>query len=1059
VTSRRIMAVVLPIAATILVSVLPAIFIYMVLKYAYRDWERSLREVPDNPAAQKPDIVPGPADVRFQDKGWHKVTENLDLMHRDSTGREDMHFQAARIAHATGKSWDVTRPRMQFFSKAGEIINLAADQGKVLSSGGPTAIDQIESGVLWGHVVMIHDRGTPDDSSDDIVVNLDQITFSNETFELSTEGPVVMVSMDMQMTARKMRVAMDRTTHRLTTLTFGEDIRLTVDVGDKARFLAVPTEPSAPPAKTVAAPPKAGAPDTTELWRIDLVGNVDARLADQKITCQHLNLYNRASKGSGLAPGGSAKDKAPPAPKKAGDRPPRGQLVVIADGPLIVTPVSATERQTLGDKQYQVAAVGTPVVVDDGQTKVVGGEVYYNTQTGSGTVIGKDGPILLEQPGRMRLTGNRLDFDRQVRPGHELPTADIQGGGTLHAQVQAAEVVPSGRTKRDPSAASALDATWSRGMHLEFYQVPSTLGTGSGAGTGQIRTAVFHGQTVIKQRDGLLKGDDLTIDFFKAEAGRGQAIERLRGQGNVYIKNQPPADATAKASSAASAGDIACQKLDMMFRRDPTGDPQPSRLEASGGVVIHEMPTTAALGAAPVMPQKPSIAADQLVIDFGPAAKGGVEPRFFEATGKALVNRDDLYAEGDHIRRDMNAGTLLLEGKPAKAIRGQTRIQGPRIEFSQADGIATVQGAGELEMPSSTDLRGTRRKTPEIMLVRWQKSMLFENARNFAEFDGEASASTATSRLDCDRLWVYFADRPKTAAAPGVPAVALGAAPPPAAKAAKPKPGDDMTQLFGSKDSAKDIVRIFAEKNVRALEQQLEADGTLRYQMEIGGDNLSYVIADRNAYMRSPGRVRILSHEKSAADQAPAPGIAPATAANFVKGAPPAGYSRTEVSWTKEMAYDAAAEQAYFKGNVDTLYTGRKGPGAAAARGKASDMRVQGDVVQVVFSQKAAATGTAAATEDRMNVEKFLANGNVRLAVDNRRGTADRLIYQRVPEIVRLYRGADDWARLWEEDEAKQQYNEFVAKTISYEPTSGRIEMEDQQSITVAPRAVVPKKK
>ena len=456
-------------------------------------------------------------------------------------------------------------------------------------------------------------------------------------------------------------------------------------------------------------------------------------------------------------------------------------------------------------------------------------------------------------------------------------------------------------------------------MHLEFYQVPTTTASGTAATSGEVRTSVFHGQAVVKQRDGLLKGDELAIDFFRAEAGKGQAIERLRGQGNVYIKNQPPAGDAAKPTTSTSVGDIACQKMDMTFRRDATGEAQPSHLEASGGVVIHEAPTGTAPAAPPAGPQKPAITAEELVIDFGPDGKGGVEPRFFEATGKALVNNKDLYAEGDHIRRDMTAGTMLLEGKPAKAARGTTRIQGPRIEFNQADGIATVRGAGELEMLSSTDLRGTRRKAPEPMLVRWQKSMLYEDGRNFAQFDGGAMAATSGSRLDCDRLWVYFADRPKPpAGAPGAlsPRVPLAACPPvlrpspgarrlPAgaatatapAKAAKARPGDDMGQLFGNKDSGKDIVRVFAEKNVRAIEQQLEPDSTLRYQMEIGGDNLTYVAETRNAYMRSPGRVRILSHEKPAADQTPTPGIAPETAPTFVKGPLPPGYSRTEVAW------------------------------------------------------------------------------------------------------------------------------------------------------------------
>ena len=96
----------------------------------------------------------------------------------------------------------------------------------------------------------------------------------------------------------------------MSTLTFLEDIRLSMDVGDKTQLLAPPTEPSPPPAKTPtmgpvakgqeARPPAtpAAAEDRSELWRIDLVGNVDARQADQKITCQHLSLFNRSSRGA-----------------------------------------------------------------------------------------------------------------------------------------------------------------------------------------------------------------------------------------------------------------------------------------------------------------------------------------------------------------------------------------------------------------------------------------------------------------------------------------------------------------------------------------------------------------------------------------------------------------------------------------------------------------------------------------------------------------------------------------------------------------------------------------
>ena len=124
-TFRRIMLVVLP--------VLGAIFVFMLIRWVYRDWEGSLQPPPHNPAADKPDMAGGPEKMKLQDKLWHDVSENVDLTHLDRTGRPTMHFMADRIVHTSGKSWDVTRPRIQFFTRAGEIINLAGDQGRVIS--------------------------------------------------------------------------------------------------------------------------------------------------------------------------------------------------------------------------------------------------------------------------------------------------------------------------------------------------------------------------------------------------------------------------------------------------------------------------------------------------------------------------------------------------------------------------------------------------------------------------------------------------------------------------------------------------------------------------------------------------------------------------------------------------------------------------------------------------------------------------------------------------------------------------------------------------------------
>ncbi|MBE3099273.1 MAG: hypothetical protein IMZ44_19320 [Planctomycetes bacterium] len=1073
-TFKRIMLIVLPL--------LGAVFIFMVLHLVYRDWEASFLASPTPlPGGVAPPIPTGREAMKVRNVA-HEVSTNVNLVRKDREGRDEVYFHADRIDHPSGNTADIDRPGIQFLTKAGETITLLADKARLITKGAVTNLANIESGVMWGNVVLVHDRGTPDDPTDDLYGDLDNLTFNGDLSELATEGPVTLVGPDMMLTARKMRMAVDPKTRRINTMTFKEDIRVTLLTTDRVRIgLTEPAETAVAQA-TKAAPaagqgPPAAAPEgRAEVWRIDLEGNVDARQGDQRLQCDRLILHNRSGRAAGQAvtpgqPAGAAgaatraeRTGSADSPRRRGegpmarllspDAPP--PIVVAADGPLKITPLSPEDQNRLGDLAYQVVATGSPAVIDDTQTHIVGAEVQYNLRTGSGSVIGKESPMLLEQPGRLRLAGWRLDFDRSTtRPGHPYPTADVQGAGQLYAEAQGMSL--SGRAKRPaaegpaapPEPPSPLEARWMRAMHLEFYQLP----TDTQAGPGEIRRATFSGQAVVSQKEGVLKGDELAIDFSKSEPGRGQSVEHLVGRGNVFIKNQPPEGGqtpepdAAKAAPKMAVGDIACQDLDLTFARDAAGDTQPKRLKATGKVEINDTGG--------------KIQADELIVTFVPSAKGGVEPQFFEAFGKVFVNRADLLAEGDHMRRDLTAGTLLLEGRPAMAARGQSRVVGQRIEFSQAEGIASVRGAGELETPATTDLRGRQQTQPEPLIVKWQNSMLFEDKRNFAQFDGAVTATTGASRLSSDRLWVYFADRPVDAA--GAAPAGLAKAPPtPAART-----GGEVDQLFGRKA----LVRVLAEKDVHAVEQQWDLDKTLRYTMETLADNLTYVDESRKAYIRGPGRLRLLSRERPRAGEAETAGLEPDALAGIWTGAVPAGYSRTEVGWIDSMAYDGATDRAYFRGDVDAVYSGRGAPGGAGASGtsttqrRVTTTRIQSSDLQVVFAEKApaAAAGQPAAAaaqagppgvprEERMAVEKLAADGGVLLWIDDRRGTAERLIYQRDPELLRLYRGTQDWARLWQENEATQEFGEIVARIITFEPATGRIEVEDQQSLTVSPR-------
>jgi len=1177
VTFRRVMLVVLP--------VLAVVFVFMVLRTWYREWEAGFPAegpVASGGALQKP--AGGGAEMETGSGTGHEVSTNVNLIRKDREGRPEMQFLAERIVHTEKSTSDITRPRIRFFSRNGEVITLSADYGHAVTKGAVTDISSIESGRLWGNVILIHHGKNYEDPADDILVGLEDLTFNNETYELATDGPVVMVGREMDLTARRMQMVLDRKTRRIDTMTFYENILITLEAGDRLQMgLGVrpkaapaaesPGAPPAPAAPTAPAPPAPAAPAASpskaspeaapapeapsapeekrggDLWRIDLGGDVDARQMDQRLLCDQLTLYNATARSAVQrgGPGAAAPpvpEEVPPGTTVPAPTPPRGPaapsgpaatsvgpgapggepsaeepeflrpgalppVVVIADGPLIITPVPAEERKELKGAENEVTAVGKPAVVEDGPTRIVGDEVRYNLKTGGGVVVGREGQYILEQPGRLWLTGGRLQFDRT------LGTADVAGKGKLHAVVATASLTgtpaPADEGAKPPT--SALDASWARGMRLAFYELPS----GESRGGGQLRQAAFSGQAEVVQQDGLLKGDELVIDFFpalpgggpsKAGENRGQAVQRLVGHGDVFVKNTRP---TAAIAGAQNVGDITCQNLDMTFARGATGGSEPKRMKASGKVLINDA--------------KGKVRAEDLLVTFARNDKGVLDADYLDATGDVLIDRADLLAEGDHVKRDLPNGILLLEGtekKPARAARTTlrseevlvpelpagrreatiigwrtavggavkrgdvlasiftgvgpvsiqapadgvlksvlrqvgdavaagdvaavldvpltSRIGGPKVEFLEKEGKARVRGAGELEVPASTDLRGRPRQSADPLVIRWKESMYFEDARNFAFFDGDVKAATGASRLDCRRMWVYFRDAPEKAPAPG-------------AVAGAPAAAKDRSTPMGGLMGRKAVERVFAENDVRAVERRMDPDGAVRYQMEIDGDNLTYVEANRKAYLRGPGRMRILAREKADPGKAAPPGLGPADEAKFWAVEAPAGYARTNVAWTEGMAYDGATDRCYFKGNVEVIHVGRGSPGAGAASGgKPTTTKIRSGDLQVVFSERAPSAAAPAAREDRMTVEKMVADGGVRLWVDDRCGSSQRLMYQRAPELMRLYSGADQWARLWQATEATQQFGEVAARVITYHPDSKHIEMIDQQEIVVTPK-------
>ena len=1050
VTFRRVMLVLLPLLAVG--------FVFTVMWYLYQDWERSLVGQRRPEVGAGDDMPTGHVEMETLGGASHVVSTNVNLVRKDKAGRTEMQFLADRVEHLEENTAEIQRPQLQFFTKRGEIITLLAETGHIVTRGALIELDDIESGRLWGNVVLVHDRGTPDDYADDILMGIDDIAFDNEAYHLATDGPVLLVGPEMTLSATRMRVTLDRETRRVNTMTFFQDICITFEGGQRLRLGLTPrADDEAPEAGVPGTPaaasddtadtPTADADDSTDLWRIDLAGDVDARQDDQRLRCDRLRLYNRTAAGmeddQGSAMPAPAQPASPPPDAGSPDAPADADdastfpslMMVVADGPLIITPVDEEERRQLGDHQYEVYAEGRPVLARDGETHIVSHTVRYNTRTGIGSIAGQDTPMLLEQPGRVRVTGGRLDFNQTTA------TAEISGEGSLRATVSAATltgVAPPAETPDAPADEDTdlLEASWQRSLRLRFYR----LSADAAQGAAEIKQANFLGRAVVKQGDGLLKGNDLTVDFLPSQGDQGQAVRRLVGHGNVLLKNAPVTGTGAGVGPAADVGDIACQDLDIHFARDPDGTTRPTSLKASGDVAIND--------------PKGKIRAEDLAVTFAPSADGETEARFLEARGNVLIDREDLVAEGSHIRRDTDNGTLLLEGTPARARHNKSRIVGNVIRFSESEGRATVTGAGELEVPATTDLRGRPRETPEPLLVRWSKDMHFSDDQNFARFSGDVLAITGGTELTCTRLWVTFVDEPETTTpaddgAPTADAAPVEAAPEP--DEAEPAADNDLQKLFGRKR----LVRVLAEKNVLAVDQRLDEDQAVRHRLEITADNLTYLAANRKAYVHGPGQVRILARDRGGQDAVlPTPLTSKTVQTAWDADVPP-GYARTAVTWTDSMAYDGLDNRAYFVGRAEAIHAGRGVPGEGdRTNRRPTTARIVSRDLQVVFGERDAVDGPPEPREERLSVEKLIARGDVLLWVGDRRGAGDRLIYQRDPELIRLYRGAgpDQWARLWREDEATQEFGQIAARTITFEPSTGRVDVVDQQVITISPK-------
>src|SRR5262249_33642325 len=120
----------------------------------------------------------------------------------------------------------------------------------------------------------------------------------------------------------------------------------------------------------------------------------------------------------------------------------------------------------------------------------------------------------------------------------------------------------------------------------------------------------------------------------------------------------------------------------------------------------------------------------------------------------------DVLGDTLYMKYRPEGNLLEVTGDLAQLRQDKIYILGPTIEIDQATNKAWVQGAGAMQMESTTNFNGDPlldaqgKPKPVPMTVHWTDSMLFTGKS--AEFQGGVQAEQENSRLACQFMQVFF---------------------------------------------------------------------------------------------------------------------------------------------------------------------------------------------------------------------------------------------------------------------------------------------------------------
>lgn len=772
----------------------------------------------------------------------------------------------ADVWRKEGERYVLTRPRVEWYLKSGEVAYIEADKG--LARVDPVGNRMIvREGDLAGNVKIIVDRSRTDLHSrtpintrpdDAVTIRLQDARFNSEDFIISSLGQVSVFSNEADIFGTGLMLAWSEGPRELRELRidageymiirqgqdqFMADMKLPGSVRDSG---AAAAKPAAKPAAKL---------QGAQTYQVDFFDKITATAGPRSLRGADRLMLTFDYKGSDASlgqPGKTTASAAPAgAPKPATESEP---LILTWSGPLVMKPVRDLEPQP---KRLIVQASGKQLYLSDGDAFATCQDMYFKSPQRRAVLTGSDlRPAEVRMANGSSLYAKVIDYDQDG--GH----VSLDGEGKLFMPSGAGGAVAF-TDASPPASASAQDIdltiSWSKSLKASL----KTLLPGSNQKFEPLSSAVITGDVLVQ--DGLsrsMRGDALTVNFHVPDQA-GQVANRLKdmtAEGNVEL------------ADAASGDFIKARNLVVTMTGPEQGRSRPVVAVATGDVSARQSRSSPE-GRIPT----DVTGADEVTIYFADVTDPitgklkQAQPQHLIAKGNLEIHdmsgQDAILAKASVLDALVQKGQATLRGAPASIAQKDNFIKGGVIMLEKDTQTATVVGPGSLCFWTDADLSGNRLldvgpvtsaptvanrqlvvkpiasnqpdkpQAPRPVEISWATSMKYCGNEGWANILDHVKLTTAGDSLACEQLDLYFTE--------GSASKPAGAANPPAV--AKPNVAGEFQFRMNR------LAKVVATKNVRMESASDDAEGFQIRRVLLLTEQFTYYFAARLMSCDKPG--------------------------------------------------------------------------------------------------------------------------------------------------------------------------------------------------------------